>query len=505
MNPIGALTGIPWIVWVIVLPLTASMLLLLRGRSGAAVIGSVASGGIALSVAGLIMQVWRSGPQRYRIGGWGAPLGIELYADGLSAVMLAMTALVAMAVAVYVRGYFADAREAAESAAGAERPRHFWVLWLLLWGAMNALYLSADLFNLYVALELITLSAVALVALGGPAALPSAMRYLLAAVLGSLFYLLSVAVLYWSQGTLDLSSLGRTLTPGWPATAAITLATLGLFLKTAVFPFHFWLPSAHANAPAPASAILSGLVVKASYYLLLRLWIDVFRDVVSFEAGAVLGVLGAGAIVWGSLQAMLAPRLKLLIAYSTVAQLGYLFLVFPLVLSAGAGITAWQGGILYGVSHACAKAALFMAAGAILHALGHDRVADLAGLADRLPAPLLTIGFSSVALMGLPPSGAFVAKWLLLDAALTTGPTSLAAVIVTGGLLSAGYMFRVLGPAMTASRREGPVRPIPASMRWSPMALALVALLLGFAASPVLALIDVGAPVAGQAILEPAP
>jgi multicomponent Na+:H+ antiporter subunit D len=335
MNPIGALTGIPWMVWVIVLPLMASMLVFLRGRAGAAVIGIGASGGIALAVAGLLVQVWRLGPQQYLVGGWGAPLGIELYADGLSAVMLAMTALVAVPVAVYVRTYFAMASEA-ESAAGTDRERHFWVLWLLLWGAMNALYLSADMFNLYVALELITLSAVSLVALGGRKALPAAMRYLLAAVLGSLFYLLSVAVLYWSHGTLDVPSLGRALTPGWPATAAITLATLGLFLKTALFPFHFWLPSAHTNAPVPASAILSGLVVKASYYLLLRLWLDVFRDAVSFEAGALLGVLGAGAIVWGSLQAMVASRLKLLIAYSTVAQLGYLFLVFPLVLSAGA-------------------------------------------------------------------------------------------------------------------------------------------------------------------------
>jgi multicomponent Na+:H+ antiporter subunit D len=504
MNPIGALTGIPWMVWVIVLPLMASMLVFLRGRAGAAVIGIGASGGIALAVAGLLVQVWRLGPQQYRVGGWGAPLGIELYADGLSAVMLAMTALVAVPVAVYVRTYFAIASEA-ESAAGMDRERHFWVLWLLLWGAMNALYLSADMFNLYVALELITLSAVSLVALGGRNALPSAMRYLLAAVLGSMLYLLSVAVLYWSQGTLDVPSLGRALTPGWPATAAITLATLGLFLKTALFPFHFWLPSAHMNAPVPASAILSGLVVKASYYLLLRLWLDVFRDAVSFEAGALLGLLGAGAIVWGSLQAMVASRLKLLIAYSTVAQLGYLFLVFPLVLSAGANAAAWQGAILYGVSHACAKAALFMAAGTILHALGHDRVADLAGLADRLPASLLTIGFSSVALMGLPPSGGFVAKWLLLDAALTTGQTSLAVVIVTGGLLAAAYMFRVLGPAMAASRSEAAVRRVPASMRWAPMALALVSLLLGFAASPVLALLDVGVPVVDRSVVDPVP
>ncbi|MFN4261540.1 MAG: complex I subunit 5 family protein [Gemmataceae bacterium] len=509
-----AMADVPWMIGAIVVPLAAAVLALLGGRHGGPPLGALAAGGIVMTVIGMSFQVGRHGPMRYPLGSWGAPLGIELHADGLSALMLLMTAGVGVFINIYAVGYFADRAagstpkeskaEKSPIAHGQER-EYFWPLWLFLWGTLNALFLSADVFNLYVTLELLTLSAVALVALAGaPDALTAALRYLLAALLGSLAYLLGVALLYAAYGTLDVTTLGQRMSPGGLSTAAVTLITLGLLLKTALFPLHFWLPAAHANAPAPVSAVLSSLVVTASFYLLLRLWFEAFPAALSPAAGQLLGCLGAAAMIWGSLQAFFAQRLKLLVAYSTVAQLGYFFLLFPLAGMGTGGLTAWSGGVFFAVSHAGAKAALFLAAGSVLFTVGHDRIAELEEAGQRLPMTFLTMGLAAVTLMGLPPSGAFVAKWLLIDSAVRTGQAWWGAVLILGGLLSAGYLFRVLRlPFTPASDR--PVSAVPRGMAWSALLLALAALLLGFWATPALRLARVGAPLADSPAREAGP
>jgi formate hydrogenlyase subunit 3/multisubunit Na+/H+ antiporter MnhD subunit len=281
----------------------------------------------------------------------------------------------------------------------------------------------------------------------------------------------------------------------------LALITAGLAVKAALFPLHFWLPPAHASAPVPVSAALSGLVVTASFYVLLRLWFDAFPAVVSVLGGRLLAVLGSAAIVWGSLQALWAPRLKALVAYSTVAQLGYLFLVFGLASPAERS-PAWPGAALFAVSHGCAKAALFLAAGSILHAAHHDRIADLGGVGRRLPVTFFGIALSSVTLMGLPPSGAFVAKWMLIEAALESEQGWLAVVIVAGGLLAAAYLFPILGQAFSSSD-TGERLHLPRAMEWTALTLALIALTLGLFAGPALELLRIGAPHVGEAVLEP--
>lgn len=488
----------PWAVWTVVLPLAAAILTFLAPRYAAHL--SVATGlGVMLSAAGLAWQVVRQGPQRYSIGGWGAPLGIDLYADGLSVLMLLMTATVEVATSLYAAAYLSPAADGEGQAVGYRMQArvYFWPLWMFLWTALNALFLSADLFNLYVTLELLGLSAVALVALAGQsAALVAAMRYLLVSLLGSLSYLLGVALVYATYGSLDLVSLGQVISPSPMTWAAMALMTAGLVLKTALFPMHFWLPPAHANAPAPVSAILSALVVKASFYLLLRLWFEVFATAVTPLAAQFLGGLGAAAILWGSFQALLAPRLKLLVAYSTVAQLGYLFLVFPLAQTAATAFVSWSAAAYLMVSHACAKAAMFLVAGTVLHAAGHDRVGNLDGIWHRLPVSVFAFALAGVSIMGLPPSGGFVAKWMLLNAALTGGHWWWLAVIVVGGLLSAGYIFRVLSCAF-AQRQEPAgheLAPVPRLMEASALFLSLVAIALGVIASQPLTLLRIGAP-----------
>jgi formate hydrogenlyase subunit 3/multisubunit Na+/H+ antiporter MnhD subunit len=480
----------PLLICIIVLPLAAGTLSFLAGRRGGAWLGISAALGELLLTGLLARGVLADGPFRYAVGGWGAPLGIDLYVDGLSALSLLVTSVVGVAITVYASGYFNGHHEHAPPAA------FFWPLWLFLWGGLNALFLSADIFNLYVTLEVLTFSAVALVAFAGtPACLSAATRYLILALFGSLAYLLGVGVIYSAHGVLDLETLAGLLQPGWITATAITLMTLGLAIKTALFPMHFWLPPAHAHAPAPVSALLSALVVTGSFYLLVRLWSDPFAAAVSASAGQVLGAMGGLAILWGSVQALRQPRLKMLVAYSTVAQLGYAFLLFGLAGEDAPGRAfAWSGGIYFALSHACAKAAAFMAAGAIMSALGHDRIAEFRGLARLCPIPVFAFAIAGVSLVGLPPSGGFIGKWLLLKAAMLNGQWGYVAVLIAGGLLAAGYVFRVLESALAA---PGPsltlVRPLR-RLTYSALALALVAVALGVVASWPLDLLGVGAP-----------
>lgn len=478
-----------WVVAPIVVPLAGALLAWLPGGRRWVTFAWLMALAVLIAVGGLAAHVMAHGPLRYAVGGWGAPLGIDLYVDGLAVLMLLMTAVVGAGTSVYASAYFTPVAAS-----------RFWPLWLFLWAALNALFLSADIFNLYVSLELVTLASVALIALAGGPALSAGLRYLLAALLGSLAYLLGVALLYGSYGVLDIEGIGRTILPGPVAAVAIGLMVAGLMLKSALFPLHYWLPPAHASAPAPVSAILSALVVKASIYMLLRLWLQAFPGALAAGAYTLLGALGAGAILWGSYRALRAQRLKRLVAYSTVAQIGYLLLLFPLLAAPGVdALAAWQGVVYHALSHASAKAAMFLAAGTLLLALGHDRLAGIGGAAQHFPLTLFAFGLAGMTLMGLPPSGGFVAKWLLLSAALAGGQWLWATVVITGGLLAAAYVFRVLRPAL-AQHTAAPAnwQPVPLTLELSALALAVLSLLLGFLAPLPFALADVGWPLPGS-------
>lgn len=474
-------TDLIWGVALILLPLSGALLTFLA-RSMATPIGIGIALTISFCTARLTWQMFTQDVSRYPLGGWGAPLGIDLYVDGLSMTLLIMSAVVGLAVSCYAPAYFRSARH---------KLTYFWPLWLFLWTALNALFLSADIFNLYVTLELLGLAAVALAALAGSAdAVTSAMRYLLVSLLGSLCYLLGVALLYHAYATVDIALLAERVTISPITSAALGLMTAGLLLKTALFPLHFWLPPAHASAPAPVSALLSALVVKASYYLLLRLWLEVFSSV-SLGIETILGMLGAIAIVWGSVQALRQTRLKLLIAYSTVAQLGYLFLAFPLAL---ANAAAWHGALYLALSHALAKAAMFLAAGNIMLFGGHDRIVELDRVVQRLPLSLSAFALGGISIMGLPPSGGFIGKWLLLEVAVTHELWGWAAVIILGGILAAAYVFKVIGHAFTQAQKTHEARTVPATMEWVALMLASGSILLGLIAAKSLALFEIGDP-----------
>jgi multicomponent Na+:H+ antiporter subunit D len=477
-------------------PLLAAVLAL-SGRPRILRIALATGSASALAAAlGLWGAVTHEGPGRHLLGGWGQPLGIELWVDGFATAMLLVTAVVGSAISLYSLSYFGDLSELSvrESPAG-RGARYFAPLWLLLWSALNGIYLSADLFNLYVMLEILGLAAAAIVTLAVTTqATVAGMRYLIVSLVGSLFFLLGVALLYVEYGVLSLEALAAAEPAGPAAAIALVSMTVGMAMKTALFPFHAWLPPAHAGAPAPGSALLSALVVKGSFFILVRLWFAVYGG--GTEGGLfVLGLLGAGAILWGSLLALRQTSLKRLIAYSTVAQLGYLFVMFPLLLGGSGEVNAdaWSGGMLLLLSHALAKAAMFLAAGNMSYAVAEDSLPAISGIAHRLPVSFFAFGLGGLSLAGLPPSAGFLGKWLLLRSAIESGAWGWVVVIAGGGLLTLGYVILVLRYALDRKDAPDDYRPVPRRMEGAAILLALVAVVLGVRGVEVVALLQQGA------------
>ncbi|WP_027533767.1 complex I subunit 5 family protein [Bradyrhizobium sp. WSM3983] len=442
------------------------------------VVSTVIPVGLAIAAAVLVLLPRSDGHLVYLLGAWPPPLGVALRADGLSAVMLATTAVVICAVAIFAATDFRP------QSVEARTPFAFWILLLAIWGALNTIFVAGDLFTLYVALELLTFAAVPLVSLDGRAeTLRAALRYLLFALLGSVFYLMGTALLYGLYGTLDIVLLSHRVSAEPGALIAAALMTSGLLAKTALFPLHLWLPPAHAGAPAAASAILSGLVVKGSFFIVVRLWFYVLPALPGFTAAQFLATLGAGAILVGSIVALRQERLKLLVAYSTLAQIGYLFLLFPLALDASGRLETGQalaGGLIQAISHATAKAAMFMAVGSIYAGLGHDRITGISGAARALPLSVMTFALAGFALMGIQPGGASLAKELLLQETARTGQWWWAGVLQVGGMFTAAYVVLVLAHALSP-----PDRPVALAARpprgsgLAALALALCSLFLG--------------------------
>jgi len=453
-----------------------------RNPQRIALLTLVAGLGIALAIADTYL---RSGSALvYLLGGWTPPLGVALRADNLSVMMLVAIAVVICGIGVYACADFGTPAGQREARA----PFSFWLLLLAVWGSLNLVFVSGDLFTLYVALELLTFAGVPLVCLDGRGeTLRAALRYLLFALLGSVFYLLGAVLLFGACGTLDIPLLAARIRPEPLVWTAAALMTAGLLAKTALFPLHLWLPPAHAGAPAAASAVLSALVIKGSWFLVVRIWFDVLPGVVTFSAAQFLGGLGAVAIALFSVVALRQQRLKLLIAYSTLAQIGYLFLMFPLAFDVATGQLdrggALTAGMLQAISHATAKAAMFMAAGSIYAALGHDRLTGMAGVARALPIAVLAFALGGVALMGVLPSGAYLAKKLLMGAADGSGQWWWAWVLLAGGALTSSYVVLVIARAF--QRPDQPVqlaKQVSRVAQSAALALAVCSLLLACAA-----------------------
>ncbi|MFO7788913.1 MAG: proton-conducting transporter membrane subunit [Halospina sp.] len=414
-------------------------------------------------------------------------LGVGLRLDGLAALMLGLTWGLITGGGLHAWGFLKADLEA-------RRHRRFWGCLALLWGGLNLVWLASDLLLLFLGLELVAVAVVLLIQLRpGPATRAAARGYLIVVLSGAPVLVLAGAVLFAGSGSLSLRELEPADSP--LLHLAALLVTAGLVGRAALFPLHTWLPPAHGAAEPPISALLSALVTKASFYSLFRFWHESGLSA-PFWLVTLLGVLGTLAIAWGGWKAWCEPRLKMLVAWSSVNQLGYLFLVFPIVAAASVEMApvARAGVFVFVLNHALAKAALFMAAGNLIRALGAGGVRDLGGTGQRIPVSLLSFGLAGVAIMGLPPSGGFAAKWLLLETSLDSGQWWWTAVIAGGGLVSAAYIFRVYRQTYQTEGEALVLTPPARALELMPMLLALTAAGMGLFISPVLQMMGLPGP-----------
>ncbi|MCG6659613.1 NADH-ubiquinone oxidoreductase [Halomonas campisalis] len=443
-----------------------------------------------LATAWLLLKVSTHGVQAWTLDV--GPLALHLRINGLTLLLLLLTQALTLASAAYAPGYLRVAVKE-RSAGGA----WLWPLLGTMVASLSLIWLAADLLTLYVGLELMGLAAVGLMLLPGHVeALAAGMRYLLLALVGSLAFLLGVALLLGGWGRLDLAGLATAVEPGPLLWVAMALLSAGLLLKAAAFPLHTWLAPVHASAWTPVSALHAALVIKASFFIALQLWLVLVPD--AAVAAWLVGGMGTAAVVWGGLMAWRAAKIKDVVAWSTVSQLGYLLLAFPLLIGTTPAVAAiaWEGTWLQLVAHALAKAAMFLAAGNLILFTGEWRVEGLAGASRRFPLALLSFGIAAISLVGLPPSAGFTAKWLLLHAALAAGHWPWLLVLAVGTLLSAAYVFRLFRFSFIEDAPHFGLRRVPGGMDLIALLLALAALLLGLVAQWPLGLLSMtgGAP-----------
>jgi multicomponent Na+:H+ antiporter subunit D len=426
-------------VLLVLAPLTGAVLAVLGSRihhrAGRiiAAISAVAMAGLA--IAGLTQSL-RVGPLQHQLGGWPPPIGIEYVLDPLAGFIAVVVSVIGLLCVLYPT----DAGFGERPPKGA--PLH--PLVLLLLGGLLGVVMSGDLFHLFVFLEVYALASYALVAIGGDRAVFAALRYLVLGTLGSMLYLIGVGFVYFMTGTLNMADAAERLVTvaGSPTiTAALVLIVTGLGLKAALFPLHVWLPDAHSHAPPVVAALLAAVQVKVAAYALIRLLYGVFAPA-GVEALPIvllaLTYLSVAGVVVGSVLAIRQRDIKRMLAWSTVAQLGFIGMGIGM-----ANPLALIGALLHVLNHALMKSGLFLATGGIIAATGIKEIARFSGLGRRMP--LLMAGFSiaAISMVGVPPTAGFFSKWYLLRGALDAGMVIPLIVIVGSSLLTGAYFLRI--------------------------------------------------------------
>ncbi len=415
-------------------------------------------------VARVLLFVNHQGTFYYHLGSWPPPWGIELSIDYLGL----FTALVVHGVSLAVVFY------AQTDLAGEVDPRmHHWyyTLFLLLLASMTGICFSGDFFNIFVFVEIATIGACGIIALKRhPDCVEASLKYLILSTLGSGLILLSLAILYMVTGHLNLRYIAQHMPTAWaayPLNVNISLALLvvGFGVKAALFPLHIWLPDAHSSAPAPSSAILSGVLVKIYAVALIRLIHTVYGHKLHqmIPVTQVLLLLATLAIFAGSLFAIGQRDIKRMLAYSTVAQMGYIFLGVALLTE-----NAVVGGVTHIFNHALMKSMLFMAAGAVVYQKGFRRISDFHGLGREMPITMAVFGIGALSMVGIPGFNGFISKVYLAIGALDAGRPVYVAVILISSLLNAAYYLPIVTRAFF-NQETGPatfrVDRLPLSMK----------------------------------------
>jgi multicomponent Na+:H+ antiporter subunit D len=460
----------------VVLPLLGGLLQPIAGFATARAAWGLALGaslGTALAAAAGLHSVLVDGAQRYSVGSWPPPWGIEVVLDPLSA-------FTATVIAVVSTLTVAAGPLAARRAYGRETPA-FYALALIFLAGLEGMVVSGDLFNVFVFLEVASISSYALIASGGGAALAAAFRYLVLGTAGASFYLLGVGCLYAATGTLNMADLAERL----PAIStsplvggAAAFLIVGLGLKIALFPLHGWLPDAYGRAPAVVAAFIAPVGTKAAAYVLARILLYVVRPDGDLATGA-LAWGGGVAVIWGGVRAIRQADARRLLAYSSISQLGYVALGLGLANQNGL-----VGAYLQIGSHALAKAALFVVLMATALAGQRPLLATLR-IGRAMPVTGSCAVVAALSMVGVPPAGGFFAKWYLLQGALAAGQPLLAVAIVAGGLLALAYMARFTA-AVWVGETPAPGAPpeAPRTLLAALVLLAALGLALGLANAP---------------------
>jgi multicomponent Na+:H+ antiporter subunit D len=426
---------------VIVPMLSAPFALLLRPR-GLAWAAAVAASLFAFAIAIMLTLGVLAGRNFvYQMGNWPAPYGIELGVDAFSAlVLMVITGASSLALLAGRRSLNADIEE--------ERQPLFYAAWLLALAGLVGIPVAADAFNIFVFMEISSLASYVLIA-GGPdrRALPAVFKYLIMGTIGATFYLIGIGLIYLMTGTLNLADMElriHEVADQKPILVAAGFITIGLALKAAVFPLHVWLPNAYTYAPNAVTVFLAACATKVSLYLLLRFDFFVFQpNLVGHDVqfSYFLMPLAVLAILIASGVALFEQNIKRLLAYSSIAQIGYILLGASFVT-----ITGLTASTVHLFNHALAKGALFLAVGCLATQCTGLRLSDLGGVAKRMPwtaAAFVVAGFS---LIGIPGTAGFVSKWYLITAALEQGSLGIAliAVLVISSLMAVVYIWRIV-------------------------------------------------------------
>ena len=424
----------------VVLPLVAAPLcILFHNRTFAwllMVFVSLVSFGISCA---LFNQVLAEDTITYAMGGWVAPWGIEYYIDKLTTYMLLIVNGIAVLVSL-------GARESVENEISSDRIYLFYTAFLLNLTGLLGVIITGDAFNLFVFIEIASLSSYAIISLGkDKRCLYAAFRYLIYGTIGASFILISVGLLYVVTGTLNIADLSQQLANA-ENTATITTAfvffVIGIAIKAAIFPMHLWLPDAYTYSPSIVSTFLAGTTTKVFIYVLIRFIYSLYGYEFSFfheSFDNLLIIIACGAILYGSYRAIKQDSLKRLLAYSSIAQIGYMILGIALITELGLAAS-----LIHIFNHAFIKVGLFLAVTAIIYSYGTDSIERLAGMAKTSPFTFVLFLISGLSIIGVPLTSGFISKWYLIKASLEAGYWALVVIIVFSSVLAIIYIGRVI-------------------------------------------------------------
>jgi multicomponent Na+:H+ antiporter subunit D len=436
------------------LPLLAAPVCVLLRRAALVRVFAVLVTWSCLAIAlSLLQEVLGHGEISYALGGWVAPLGIEYRVDILNAYVLVLVATIASVVIAFPLA-------GRELRIPKERFFLFYALFLLCLAGLLGITITGDLFNIFVFLEISSLSAYALIGLGRDRrALTAGFSYLVMGTIGGTFILIGIGLVYQMTGTLNIVDLSQRLPPVlgtrtvWMAFAFLVVGTS---IKLAAFPLHQWLPNAYTYGPSVVASFLSATATKVAYYVLVRLLFTVFGFAFVFERvqlSALLLPLSLIAMVVGSLAAIYQTNIKRLLAYSSIAQIGYMTLGLSL-----ANLDGLTGGLVHLFNHGLIKGGLFLVVACALSRVESPRIESLRGLGKRMPWTMAAFVVGGLGLIGIPGTVGFVSKWYLVLGALDQGLYFVAFMVLASSLLAVVYVWRVIEVMYFSDEERAPER-----------------------------------------------